>query len=408
MRTKKQKKLHTQGIKDIYLSFVSKIDAIELFYTRFFSKTKYDDQQLAAEFSKYLLTNFKNLFNPSDYSDLKDGKNKSFSGKQKEEYKQLQRLMQRVPPINYTEILSRGAFIMLNNNFEFLFSDILNYYFRKYPDFLKKESFEMTIDDLKIYNTVNDLYESVVSKKVEKLLFELSLLKLKQFFQDKLNIVFEEQLINWNKIYEIKERRNILIHNNALVNNKYIVTTENPFKLLLNSEVKIDPAYFESSCREIRLAGTIIIFNCWKKWDKINYHLLIEELKILLLDKLKVNDNLFVVKIGEYIDKNIVPQNENDEKTILWLKFNRCVALKRLGLNSEANEIIKSINVDSLSPIFKVAKYVINEEYVKVIDNILNAKKIDNLTIDKYEHWSLFEGIRNRENYNKRIRKILS
>lgn len=237
-------------------------------------------------------------------------------------------------------------------------------------------------------------------------MIELNFEELKAYFLTKLNISLELDLINWDLINEIRERRHIIIHNNSNVNNKYISRSKNPFNYKLNEEVKIDHEYFSNALNEIKLAGVLLCLNCWGNWDKENVTEAIEEIVNISFFDLKAAKYDFVNKIGEYTDKNIKARSDKEDDLIYRIKFNHCIALKQLNKRDELNKKLTTIKTGAFSPIFKIAHLILKDKHKDAVDLIDKAKVADDLTLEKYQDWPIFHDIRSDEKLNKKVIEI--
>jgi len=297
---------------------------------------------------------------------------------------------------------------MLNNYFEFLFSDLLYYFFTKNSGSIRSQKISISLEELSKYKTIEEAYEDLILKEVEAILLEKNFEELKSYFTKDLKVSLEEDSIDWQRINEIRERRHILVHNNSIVNNKYLSRSTNPYKLKLGDEIKIESEYFITALSEIKLAGLLILFNCWGKWDKDSTTMAIKEIVTLVHDLLKVQQYRLVDKICNYVENYIEPKNDDEEDSIYRIKYNHCLALKRMGNQEVLNVKLKSIKVGIMTPVFKMAHHILKNEYDNAIKLMAKAKMVDELTIADYENWSIFEEIRNSEKLNREALKILN
>jgi len=254
------------------------------------------------------------------------------------------------------------------------------------------------LNELKNYSNVEEAYNDILFREVEKTLLDLSFDEIKNYFT-KLNISLSENLIDWKLINEIRERRHLIVHNNSIVNKKYLSRTENPFKFEIGNQLEVKTDYLRNSIAEIKLAGIILIMNCWGKWSKDNVTEAIGELMDLTFELLKSNRNELALKICEYIDINIKPRNDDEEGYILRAKINNCIALKRLKKKEILTNKLKGIRTSSMSPIFKIAKHLLKNEHKETIPLIKQAIIVDDLLFDNFLEWPLFEDIRDDEKF---------
>jgi hypothetical protein len=297
---------------------------------------------------------------------------------------------------------------MLNNYFEYLFSDLLSYYFKKNSSALGGKKITLSLEELKKYSSINEAHEDLIYKEVESLLLELNFEELKSYFKEKLKIGLEEELINWSFINEIRERRHIIVHNNSIVNNKYLVRTNNPFSLRLNKEALIDNKYFLSAFNEIKVAGVLLCLNCWGNWDKDQTTDAIEEIMDISFQNLKQDNYDFVNKICMYTEKNIRSRNDDEDDCIYRIKFNHCIALKNLGQKDELAKKLSAIKIGALSPIFKIVHNILKDKDIDAVKLLDKAKAVGDLSLEQYQDWPIFKSIRANNELNKQAIEILT
>lgn len=297
------------------------------------------------------------------------------------------------------EILASSTFLILNNYFEFLFADLLTFHFTNNKNLIGEKNINISLNDLKNYSNIEEAYDDFLFKEVEKLLLEMTFEEIKNYFK-KLDVSLSEDFINWDNINEIRERRHLVVHNNSIVNKKYITKSNNPYNLNIGNVAKIDAEYLNKSIVEIQVAGILLIMNCWGKWEKKHATSAIMELLILTYDLLKQKRNKTALRICEYVEKNIKANNDDEENCLIRIKFNYCIALKRIGEKIILEKKLDGLRVGSMTPIFKIAKHILSDEYKIAISLFKQSIVVDDFIIDDYLEWPIFEEIRNEKKLN--------
>jgi len=403
-------------ISNVYEQFIRNIESVEAFFETFAIIALEEDKSIIESRKKHLENAILKTFGQKGLDDfLKEfekGKKESTveekqsNSEEKKENLPVEKLEDFLYEITKTpklqdknfEILANGAFLILNNHFEYLFADLLTFHFTSNKEVLEEKNISISLNELKNYSNVEEAYNDILFREVEKTLLDLSFDEIKNYFT-KLNISLSENLIDWKLINEIRERRHLIVHNNSIVNKKYLSRTENPFKFEIGNQLEVKTDYLRNSIAEIKLAGIILIMNCWGKWSKDNVTEAIGELMDLTFELLKSNRNELALKICEYIDINIKPRNDDEEGYILRAKINNCIALKRLKKKEILTNKLKGIRTSSMSPIFKIAKHLLKNEHKETIPLIKQAIIVDDLLFDNFLEWPLFEDIRDDEKF---------
>jgi hypothetical protein len=301
----------------------------------------------------------------------------------------------KLTPRNY-EILSRSSFLMLNNYFEYLLTDLLSYYYNKFKDSLSEKEFKVTLKELNEFENIEEATKSLILKEVESILVEKTFNELLEHFEKPLSISLENELIQWNKIIEIRERRHLIVHNSSIINKKYISRTGNPYKLEIGETLHIQEDYFENSWNELKIAGQLLLFNCWGKWDKDNTNNAIYQIMIQTFEDLKDKNHDLVRRTCEYSNQ-IEAKNEDQEDYLFRIKINHAIALKKLNNQKALDKVIKTIKIGTATPIFKIAYKIINNDFKDLPKLFKKAIVMEELNIDFYLEWPIFDFIRIEE-----------
>jgi hypothetical protein len=174
---------------------------------------------------------------------------------------------------NKKEIVFQGFFVLVVSYFENMITDILTYYLKKVPYKIDCKEFKFTKDEF--FN--NDL----ISLQIEKFVHTLSY----KPFQEILDCFFKTLSIDSGyrdkyvtELIEIKERRNILIHNNCIVNRIYLEKTGIKDNDRLNKKLLIDKGYLLNSISTIHDFISCIEKSLKEKYSKYTKIKLLKDL----------------------------------------------------------------------------------------------------------------------------------
>ena len=153
----------------------------------------------------------------------------------------------------------KGLFVLGLSNFEILLNDILNRFLSFYPQKLvqikddnktNKENSDYSIPKEKLFS--GEILNTFIKTRLDKL-FYADIEKILTSFNDILNVKLNIVQSDYDKIIEMKETRNILLHNNLVVNEKYLQKTKG-FKRAteINKQILIDKEYTLTSLQLIR------------------------------------------------------------------------------------------------------------------------------------------------------------
>lgn len=402
--SKEEKKEKVYNVESIYDTYFENLNSVKLYFYKFGNLASGEDESIkekSKEFFDQALSEIK------EEMERVENKDDTLSKQQVETYlnKFARKITKqpRISPRNY-EILSRSSFLMLNNYFEYLIADLLSYYYNKFKNSLNEKEFKFTLKELNEYDSIEEATKDLIVKEVESLIIDKSFNELLDHFEDKLSISLEKTLIKWDEIIEIRERRHLIVHNSSVVNKKYISRTNNPFNYKIGDVVHIDKDYFLKSWSQFKLAGQLLIFNCWGNWDKDNIDNAIYQIMIQTFSDLNSKNYELVCKTCKYSEQ-IEPKNEDQEDYILRIKVNNAISLKKQNKDTEVKKVLKKIKVGTATPIFKIAHNILSDKHDDLEELFTQAIIVDKLNIDSYLEWPIFDFVRGKDEINQRLIK---
>jgi len=399
-----KKKINSQSVENILKNFKKNLYGIEYYFDKFGGIAQGTDIDEVKKNEEFLDSCFMEI--GIDRKDLTSKKNtENITADQLVEILVKYRNKPKISTKNF-EILSRSSFLMLNNYFEYLLSDLLSYHYNKFQKSLNEKKFNLALKEINEYETIEEVTKALITKEVESMMVEMSFDELLEHFHSTLGIDNEKAIINWKLIGEFRERRHLIVHNSSLVNKKYIVRTGNPFNLQIGETVNIDTEYFNKACKEFYLSGLLLSYNCWGKWDKEESNNAIFQMLTDCFDLLKLKDYELVTRFTDFTQK-IEARNDNQEDYLLRTKVNRLIALKKLSNTGLLSKELKKIKTGTLSPIFKLAFAILSDNYKDIIDLVKQAKSLEDIDLNKYHEWPIYDFIRDNEELNAQIENEL-
>lgn len=293
------------------------------------------------------------------------------------------------------KILGKSSLMMLLIYYERLISTIFVSLLYKYPQAYLKDKTITYMEIMELESNENDIKNYLVNNEVEALMRD-SLSSWYAILNIKHKVNFPIEDVVFEEFKEIYYRRNLLVHNDGIVNKIYL---ENVDDSLLNgikvgSRLTVSPDYFIKAINItlLMIYGTIM------------------GLKKLCSDKEEVNDTLFIVGynhlqnkewgLSEYIFRNLKDDKELNNHTKMCCKVNYWISLKHMEHFADVKKDIEDLDVSAVSDEFKVAKYALLDDFEKVsfyLDKIINRV----IPAEEIESWPLFIEYRESIQYLK-------
>jgi len=329
---------------------------------------------------------------------------------------QIESLLRKIPqlasrsiiPAN-TELLYKSSFVILISHFDFLISDLIRYYHRTYPDNLSGKEVSISFNELKAFDDIPEVLDYLINKEVEKILYS-NLEDQKKYFKTYLKVDLKESIIPWNRINEATERRHIIVHNNDIINRRYLknadvsaMPSETTPQLKEGQKIGIGRDYLLTIFDEIFLAGIILIQSCWRKWKKDSIANADDILIQTIYEALSEERWPIAQRLGLYSKECEV----SNEQKRLYLDINYCQSLKWSGNGEQLIKELEKFDITSLRPIYLVAYYALKSDIKSFYKRVPDAIMIDNMDLNKFLEWPLFREFRKDPNYHKTIRTLL-
>lgn len=300
-------------------------------------------------------------------------------------------------------ILRRGALVSLLGCFETTISKLIREFYRKYPEAFPSDSKSLTLADLKEIGSVEDAELHLVDSEIDSILRGNIESQLKYFIKPiKIQTKPIEQFLD--KLIEISQRRNILVHNDGIVNKHYLSKTPKS-QLTDNAKegclIKVDQDYLNSAINTINIVGTLIIQQCFRKWEKEH----IDEADTILIESVfesLVDENYEITILLADYAKSIKMTSDSNQKIIV---INQAIALRDSGKSDEMNTLLDEYDWSSASLKFQLALYSLKQdenEFYETLEKTISAKE---LGCHELTEWPLFKPFQPTEKYQDFIKK---
>lgn len=287
-------------------------------------------------------------------------------------------------------------------------SDVSHIILKEHPEILQLNDKNLTFDEIKKCDSLDDAKEFLVSQEIEKLLFK-PLSDFFDFFEKK---VFKIEFSNLskfrNELIEIKERRNLLIHNGGIVNSKYLNTVEKSlqgkFKIKKDEEISLGKKYLEECIEKIELIGLELLFFASIKFQngeekekaiwKVN--------SIIYETFAKKSKNYF---LGERLSIFILEKCQKylTEQLKDYFKLNYWHILKKQEKLDSVKIEISKYDTSSKNHIIQLCFFGLTNNFKEAYKHITPSLNEEEFNLEAYEDFPILEDLRK----NKEAKKII-
>ena len=298
-------------------------------------------------------------------------------------------------------LLLTSAFILLVSYFDFLLSDLIDTYYHTFTQALGDKTL-LTYGELKECTTIDEAIDRLISKKVESFSFK-SFTDQISFFENELKVPLQQYITIWPPIQEIILRRNILVHNDGIVNSRYITgtTATQAQPPIQGTLLSVDPEYFSLSFAHMLIGGIIFTQTSLRKWFPDQLSVLDSRLSDII-DKLLSFKDYDTAYCLAMFSKQIATADEHNRHL---LDIYYCLVLKRLGRDQDFKSEVTKLEKANLSLLNDIAFSAVRGLRKDFYEHLERAAQTDQ--IHEYELFgSLYEDLKREDDFNTQLNKI--
>ena len=295
----------------------------------------------------------------------------------------------------HIELLYTNSLISTLSTVEWFFSQLLHFYYDKYPESAGVHKRTLTLADLKTFNSISDAEKYLIDVKIDEILrgnFESWVTLLKTELG--LNLGYLNDVID--ELVEIYQRRNLFVHNGGVVNSIYLskVKQDKRENILLNEKLKVDKLYLENSICKLQKSFILIGAELWKKLnpEDISRGEIIGEIvyENLLNSRWDICEGLCYFLIN---DARINPVDKVISQINYWL------CKKELGQYASIKKEIDNIDFSDKKEIFQLGLYALRGETQKIIEILPIVLESNQTNIERLEEFPILREFRKTDEY---------
>ena len=202
---------HAHPLQSNLDHFIARVDSLADHTTLAIAAIVQSHKQESAKFSDFMMTVAKPVEGGENAFTVPEGQFTAF-----------RRLRRRFLRSRHALISVRRSFIVaLVSDFDSFMSATLKAFYHLRPEALNASERTMTYSELVAFDSIEAAREYIVEKDVESFL-RSSHSEQFRTLESKLDIHLRKDLAVWKDFIELTERRNLFVHNDAIVNERYL------------------------------------------------------------------------------------------------------------------------------------------------------------------------------------------
>ena len=293
-------------------------------------------------------------------------------------------------------LLFKNSLISVLSSVEWFFSQVLHFYYDKYPAAAGIKKKTLSLEELKSFDNVSDAEKYLIDQKIEETFrggFENWMKLLKEEVKIKLKGIntFVSELV------EIYQRRNLLVHNGGVVNSIYISKVDADLResLKIGDELSVTPEYLNSAIEKLHIVFTLIAAELWKKLEPEN------EDRAGLIGHINF-ENMIAGrwKVAEELSSFMRDDDKLKSKSTSIGLLNHWLSKKRLGHFEDVKVEIAKADFSDKSNLYKLPLYSIIEDKESFFKTLPIALEHGDFEPDEILEFPIFEEMRATEEFD--------
>ncbi|WP_432056046.1 hypothetical protein [Streptomyces sp. bgisy022] len=291
------------------------------------------------------------------------------------------------------------------SNFEVLLSGLVSCFYEAAPQALdassKDRGKEFSLRELKEMKSLEDAIQLAIDRRVEEFMFG-SFSDWRKFFQDKMNLKFENYAIHWPTLQEIFQRRHVIVHNGGLASRRYLRSVDPTAceGVQEGDALEVDDEYLRRAASELLCFGFLLTSAMSLKFAKDRAEETIADIHNFTYKNLVKGRNELVIKCSSYgLD---LAQDMDDE---LIFRVNRWIARKRIG-EKRVIEEVEAWDVRPLNSRYALAKHCLLEEKDAALTELQNLIETGEVDFESVIEWPLLDPLRGTRKFQEIVRTM--
>lgn len=290
-------------------------------------------------------------------------------------------------------LLRRSALVILVTYFELLLSDLIQSYYLRYPQALPSDENVLSLSDLRGIGSIEEAERYLIAREADKVLRGNLEDKL-TYFSRRLKIDLEPLADCTGDLTEVVQRRNLLVHNNGMVNQIYLARVPQSYiertEIEEGQQIHVAGKYLSNAIETICIAGVILIQQSWRKWEKEESEEADGALVAHIYESLLEKRYAITIRLAEYG----ASLDFTTDRGSRLVTINHAIALKEQGDLEDMERVLSERDWSSSATEFRLALHVLRDEEEATFELLPKAIAIGEVERRDLEEWPLFRSLR--------------
>lgn len=310
------------------------------------------------------------------------------------------------------QLFPKLHFTLLISTLEYLISSFATHLCLKFPNALSGSGHNIKYSDLTLCDSIDDAVSLIIESEVESITSKAHIEQFK-WFKDKHHIKYDFGAIVLSDYIEASLRRNIIVHNNSIVNSHYIRQCKNlnvplDVSISVGDKITITPDYFNKSFNALYEVGIIFAYSTWRKvYAKDDAEITESDKSItsIIYDLIRKGNYTLAIRLSIFSLSKVFNCSSDVDRKMRIINLAQCY--KWTEHQIECNNIIEEEDWSACDNQFKMALAVLKDDY-KVAEEIMRRLGSEDESIGEanYLKWPLFRKWRETESFATTFKEV--
>jgi hypothetical protein len=264
----------------------------------------------------------------------------------------------------------------------------------------------ITLADLNKFLSIDEAKEYLIEKEIENVLRN-SHSEHFLWLEKKLNVSIKDHLNVWPRFIEITERRNLFVHCDGVISSQYLsVCSKNNYQFeeeyKIGDVLDVDSRYFKNAVNTIYEIGILLGQFIWRKLLPNEIEEADRSLNEVVFEFIVEENYQLAINLLNFALDN---WNIQGEYKYMFL-INLAQSYKWSGQTDKCLELLDTITWAPLSNTFKIANYVLRDDFTEALRIMEKISKTNELPKIAYKEWPLFKEFVKQDDFKEKHYKI--
>lgn len=289
--------------------------------------------------------------------------------------------------------VSRSIFIGLFCEFDAFIGSLLRLIYTRNEALYGQINRDISFSELMKFSSLDEIKKSILDKEIDSFRRE-SYVEQFSLMEKKFSISLTK-FAEWPHFVEISQRRNLMTHNDGLVNRQYLDVCERSgykFKQrpAVGEQLEISPRYYFKSTRILATVAFMLVYTLWRKIFNKEAKEANDALTVAVYDVLSDQMWGLAARLADFsLTKEMV--KDVDDLNFRIRCINYAIGMYRCNERDRCAAFLKSKDWSACIPEFRLAVAVLSDEFEEACELMRSVGKEGVLIRQtSYHDWPLF------------------